>query len=345
MLFTYFADIDHNYWGRPEEETNSRPALVYDSTMKAADLYGGVAGALASTAVAFAGPDSWWSKQIIATAQDLYKLGVETGGKYSAYYKSQTASIYPSTDYLDSLAWAAGWLYRWDNTSVHYLDEALQHWKKGEPDVYPGWDSVWALHAIHMVTLANQGHTIPGIDVYHSYVYDKFLKAWLAADGFQDIVQTPLGMHYPKWNEWANLAFSTEAGALALINAKYEKDKAAKKEQISFARKQVDYALGQGSLRSYVVGYGTDPPTRPHHAASSCPDLPEHCGQECLRADRPNPQVLFGALVAGPAGVRKSKSNPDDTYNDKRTDYVTNEVANDYNAGFTTALAGLYSLI
>lgn len=328
LIFQYITDIDHNYWGRPEQQTGSRPTLVYDSSMKAADLYGAVAGALASTAVAFVGPDSWWSKQIIATAEDLYKLGVETGGKYSNYYKSQTASIYPSTDHLDSLAWAAGWLYRYTNKSS-YLEDAHQHWKKGEQDVYPGWDSLWATHAVHMVTLAAKGISVPGIDAYRIWVNDKFLKAWLNADGFQDIVQTPLGLHYPKWNEWANLAFSTEAASLALLNAKYESDKAAKKEQIAFARKQIDYALGLGSLRSYVVGFGNNPPTRPHHAASSCPDMPEECGQESLRADRPNPQVLYGALVAGPAGIRKSKSNPDDTYNDKRTDYVTNEVAND----------------
>jgi hypothetical protein len=337
-------DIDHNYWGRPEEQTGKRPALVYDSTMKAADLYGAVSGALAATAVVFKGPDSWWSKQILSTAVDLYNLGVETGGKYSSYYKSQTASIYPSTDYFDSLAWAAGWLYRCTN-DAKYLEDALQHWKKGDPDVYSGWDSLWAGHAIHMVTLAAQGSTVPGIDVYRSWVDDKFLKAWLNADGFQDIISSPLGLHYPKWNEWANLAFSTQAAGLALINAKYEDDKVAKKDQIAFARKQLDYALGFGSLRSYVVGFGNNPPTRPHHAASSCPDLPAECGQEALRADRPNPQILYGALVAGPAGVRKNKSNPDDTYNDKRTDYVTNEVANDYNAGFTTALAGLFSLI
>jgi hypothetical protein len=48
--------------------------------------------------------------------------------------------------------------------------------------------------------------------------------------------------------------------------------------------------------------------------------------------------VLFGALVAGPAGPG------DDTYRDARDDYVSNEVAIDYNAGWTGALAGLLHL-
>ena len=31
-----------------------------------------------------------------------------------------------------------------------------------------------------------------------------------------------------------------------------------------YAKKQIDYALGDGG-RSYVVGFGTNPPVRPHH--------------------------------------------------------------------------------
>ena len=45
--------------------------------------------------------------------------------------------------------------------------------------------------------------------------------------------------------------------------------------------------------------------------------------------------MLYGALVGGP-------SAPNDAYTDNRGDYVMNEVATDYNAGFTSALARLY---
>lgn len=46
----------------------------------------------------------------------------------------------------------------------------------------------------------------------------------------------------------------------------------------------------------------------------------------------PNPQILYGALVGGPG--------QDGSYNDDRTDYVKNEVACDYNAGYQSAVAG-----
>lgn len=46
----------------------------------------------------------------------------------------------------------------------------------------------------------------------------------------------------------------------------------------------------------------------------------------------PNPNQLIGGLVGGP--------NSNDVYNDHRDDYVTNDVATDYNAGFQSAVAG-----
>jgi endoglucanase len=46
--------------------------------------------------------------------------------------------------------------------------------------------------------------------------------------------------------------------------------------------------------------------------------------------------VLYGALVGGPTG-------PNDAYTDDRTNYTVNEVALDYNAGFTSALARLHA--
>lgn len=51
----------------------------------------------------------------------------------------------------------------------------------------------------------------------------------------------------------------------------------------------------------------------------------------------PNPQVLLGALVGGPSSS--------DGYTDVRSDFKSNEVAVDYQAGFAGALAGLVQLL
>lgn len=62
-------------------------------------------------------------------------------------------------------------------------------------------------------------------------------------------------------------------------------------------------------------------------------DLSARCGQEAADSPASNPWVLVGALVGGP-----DKTN---TYADVRGDYVKNEVAVDYQAGFTALLSAL----
>lgn len=99
---------------------------------------------------------------------------------------------------------------------------------------------------------------------------------------------------------------------------------------------QIHYALGDTG-RSFVVGFGQNPPQRPHHSSSSCPvDKSVACTWGDFSAAGPNPSVLYGALVGGPG--------QDDSYADDRSDYVKNEVACDYNAGFQSSLAGLKGL-
>ncbi|KAK3581334.1 hypothetical protein CHS0354_016177 [Potamilus streckersoni] len=100
-----------------------------------------------------------------------------------------------------------------------------------------------------------------------------------------------------------------------------------------WAMSQFHYALGNNPQnRSYVVGFGNNPPQRPHHRSSSCPMIPAPCGWDEQTNTGPNPHVLYGALVGGP--------DQSDVYVDDRKDYVKNEVACDYNAAFQSGIAG-----
>lgn len=87
-----------------------------------------------------------------------------------------------------------------------------------------------------------------------------------------------------------------------------------------------------------MVGFGINPPLRVQHAGASCPDRPARCDWANFASPNPNPQIIYGAVVGGPEGPG------DDTYHDVRKDYVTNEVADDYNSGFTGALAAMLEL-
>jgi hypothetical protein len=86
--------------------------------------------------------------------------------------------------------------------------------------------------------------------------------------------------------------------------------------------------LGNNPLqRSYVSGYGNNYPVNPHHRGAH--------GSTTNDINNPvtNLHVLYGALVGGP--------DQSDGYADDRLDYVKNEVATDYNAGFTSVVASL----
>jgi len=69
---------------------------------------------------------------------------------------------------------------------------------------------------------------------------------------------------------------------------------------------------------------------------SSCPDAPAVCDWDTFDSPEPNFHVLTGALVGGP--------DQNDNYVDDRSDYVHNEVADDYNAGFQRDVAAFVIL-
>ena len=85
---------------------------------------------------------------------------------------------------------------------------------------------------------------------------------------------------------------------------------------LEFAENQLNYILGDTG-RSYVCGWGNNPPQQPHHRASSCPDQPKECGWNDFNNQGPNPQVLSGALVGGP--------DYNDNYVDDRQNFQVNQ--------------------
>ncbi|XP_046564708.1 endoglucanase A-like [Haliotis rubra] len=135
--------------------------------------------------------------------------------------------------------------------------------------------------------------------------------------------------------KWGTLRYTANAALIAMVAADVGIEETKYRE---WALSQIDYMLGANEAgRSYVVGYGNNPPQRPHHRASSCSsDLNQPCNWNDYNNPGPNPNVLTGALVGGP--------DNGGNYTDARSDYIRNEVACDYNAGFQSVLAGLVDL-
>lgn len=83
------------------------------------------------------------------------------------------------------------------------------------------------------------------------------------------------------------------------------------------------------SGRSYVVGFGPNPPTQPHHRDSTL-SLADSGSWYKFMSRLINANQLTGALVGGP--------NMLDEWQDDRNDHNMNEVALDFNAALLLAV-------
>ncbi|EFN55441.1 hypothetical protein CHLNCDRAFT_133737 [Chlorella variabilis] len=342
-------DIDHTFWGRPQDQPvggTLRPVYSWNRTMAASDLLGTVAASLASASVLLRPVNATDADSYRDHAEQLYAWGASLQGMYS---KSQPGYpwVYSCSRYHDKLMLAAGWLYR-ATGNASYLQAAHRHWRDaggiygtaGSVNPYVSWDSLYAPAAALLLNVGSSigASAVPGRAEYASFFSD-FSQIWVQATGSWGIVKTPKGLRLANWSKWGNLRYAANVAFTVLLRANQLPAGAPERASLlAFARSQVDYAMGSAG-RSYVVGWGVNPPLRPHHAAASCPSPPASCSWAEFGSPAANPQVLRGALVGGPAGPG------DDTYYDERDDYVTNEVAIDYNAGLTPALAGLLAML
>ncbi|XP_067015190.1 endoglucanase E-4 [Anabrus simplex] len=307
--------LDHKFWGRPEDLNMSRPAYKIDAQHPGSDLAGETAASLAAVSIVFRHENPEYSALCLKHARELYRFANQYRGLYHETIKG-AAEFYESTDYGDELTWAAAWLYKATNES-QYLDEAQHHYSKFRLKERPNeffYNKKVAGVQVLLAQLTKQREYLDAAQAFCDFTVDYQKK-------------TPKGLVYiDKYGTLchaANVAFVCLQAAEAGINVQ---------KYLDFARRQINYMLGD-SGRSFVVGMGNNPPKQPYHAASSCPDRPEPCGWDDFRHRGPNPQVLYGALVSGP--------DENDFYEDKREEYVYNEVTLDFNAGFQSAVAGL----
>jgi len=319
VLYVQVGDTqeDHNYWGRPEEWTgsNPRPTLKATTTSPSSECAAEHAAAMAAASMVFKeNGETAYGATLLTHAEQLYSFATTYRGNNSDSFPGLTYSSF--SGYGDEFLWAAAWLYRATGRE-QFREDCNTFWTEFDLSGRPreiSWDN----------KLASAQVLLAKVDGSTKYV--------TAAQSFCDWVvneapKTPLGLVYlDQWGSArhaANVAFVCLQAAGAGINAE---------QYIAFAKSQIDYVLGD-SGRSLVCGYGHNPPQQPHHRAASCPDRPATCGYTDANFLGPNPQILYGALVGGP--------DIDDAYEDLRSDYVRNEVALDYNAGFQSALAEL----
>jgi endoglucanase len=318
------GDLDHTFWGAPEVMPTPRPSYKIDAQHPGSDLAGQAAAALAAIAMAFQPTDPAYATMLLTHAEQLYSFADTYRGKYSDSI-TDAASYYNSySGYHDELVWGAIWLYRATGKTA-YLTKAESLYAQYFAGQTMTWTQTWDDSRYGAAVLLAQA---TGKDVYKRDV-ERWLDYWSVGTngGATRIAYTPGGLAF--LNGWGSLRYSATTAFLALVYGDTVRDYGRRYHD--FALGQINYILGDNPRSfSYMVGFGTSYPRNPHHRGAS------GVWDGDVANPTPNRHILYGALVGGP------ESADDFNYHDDRANYISNEVALDYNAGLTGALARLY---
>ncbi|CAF0791123.1 unnamed protein product [Adineta ricciae] len=307
---------DHIHWSRPEDWTKPRPAYKLTPEKPGSELIAETAAALAAASILFRSVDPDYHSLLLTHARQLYDFANRFRGNYSHSIPDITDFYNSWSGYGDELGWSAAWLLR-ATDDQRYQEDIEQHYDEFHLAKQPrefSWDDKTAGLQILMAKITNKQTYRTQAEHFCHYVVHQ-------------APTTPKGLVFLA--PWGSLRHASNAAFLCLMAAEININEA---QYLKFVTEQINYILGD-SGRSFVIGFGENYPKRPHHVSSSCPDRPTICDWNAYSSPHPNPQLLIGALVGGP--------DENDNYEDRRDDFIKNEVTTDYNAGFQSVLAGL----
>lgn len=323
--------VDHAWWGSAEVMRMPRPSYKIDAANPGSDLAGETAAALASISMVFADSDPAYAQTLLTHAEQLYSFADTYRGKYSDSITDATAFYNSWSGYQDELVWGAIWLHK-ATGQASYLDKAIAEYAhlNTEPQStiksYK-WGQAWDDKGYGSYVLMAQ---LTGETQYEEDV-ERWLDYWTTGYNGERITYTPGGLAF--LDVWGAARYSSNTSFLALIYSDYLKANNKKATKAAtyydFAVSQMDYLLGNNPMNmSYLIGYGDVHPIAPHHRTA------HGTWADSFAIPVDNRHTLIGALVGGPG--------EDDSFENDRNDYYKNEVATDYNAGFTGVMARLW---
>lgn len=297
---------DHNYWVSPESISNSRPSFAIDRDHPGSDAAAGAASALASASILFQGVDDAYSQELQNNAIALYDFAETYPGKYSDSVQAVNPFYTSWSGYNDELVLGAIWLYR-STGNAEYLTKAENYFRDliGHIGTYTYSPDDHSYAALALLAKESS-------DPMFKEEFKNWASYWLNATG--GVTHTLDG--FAIRSQWASAPLALNSSWLLEWYNDFVEETP---EYSTFAQQQIDYVLGDNSRNySYVIGVGDQYPVRPHHRGSAG-------SQNLDDSDTPNDHLLTGALVGGP-------SYDDNSHNDRRDDWVTNEVGISYNA-------------
>ncbi len=325
------GDDDHRWWGPAETMAMPRPSYKIDASCPGSDLAGEAAAQLAASYLVFKDSDPAYAATLLSHAKQLYTFADTYRGAYSNCI-TDAQNFYRSwSGYQDELVWGAIWLYRATGDNA-YLAKAEAEYPKlsTEPQSQTRsyrWTIAWDDKSYGAYAL------LARLTGKQQYITDanRWLDYWTTGVNGQRVPYSPGGQAV--LDTWGSLRYAANTAFVALVYSDWLKaqDPARARTYHDFGVRQINYALGENPRKSsFVVGFGANPPRNPHHRTA------HGSWADSIADPVTSRHILYGALVGGPTSAN-------DAYTDDRSSYTMNEVALDYNAGFTGALARLYA--
>ncbi|CAH2033660.1 unnamed protein product [Thlaspi arvense] len=335
---------DHKCWERSEDMDTPRTVYSVSASNPGSDVAAETAAALAASSMVFRKVDPKYSRLLLATAKKVMQFAIQYRGAYSDSLSSSVCPFYCSySGYKDELVWGAAWLHR-ATTNPYYTNFIRSLGSGDQTDIF-SWDNKYAGAYVLLSrrALLNKDNNF---ELYKQSA-ENFICKILPNSPSSSTTYTQGGLMYKL--PQSNLQYVTSITFLLTTYAKYMKaTKHAFKcgnsiivpnVLISLSKRQVDYILGVNPMKmSYMVGFGSSFPRRIHHRGSSLPSravrsnsLGCNGGFQYFSTQKPNPNILTGAIVGGP--------NRNDEYPDQRDDYSGSEPATYINAAFVGPLA------
>ena len=322
------GQADHALWSAPEQQTIARPALAVTADKPGTDVAAASAAALASASVLFRETgDPGYADTLLEASESLFKFADRYRGRDSDSIPTVQGFYNSWSGYNDELAYGAAWLAR--AVDAHggngdaYRSRAVDLYRQEIGGLNSGWTHNWDDASYATAVLLAQDAPAAGTltDVR------QWLDSWV--DGSNGVRLTEGNLRHI--SPWGSLRYAANTAMFAAEVADTLIDPDGRYSAL--ATETIDYILGDNPRESsYMVGFGVNYPQQPHHRAAS------GVGWDNFNNDQPNTHILKGALVGGPTEA------DDWSYTDSRSDYISNEVAIDYNAGLTGALAYLNQL-
>ncbi|GAM23143.1 hypothetical protein SAMD00019534_063180 [Acytostelium subglobosum LB1] len=295
---------DHSWWGPPELNTMKRQVYYLNTSSPGTEVAMEASAALSAASIIWKSRDPTYSSLLLSHAKSLHTFGDTYRGIYTKSIPDAQSFYDSYSGFNDEIVWGTIWLYKASGDPALLTKAKSDYVTFGIGAMGKGNSHDWDLKAPGVSLLMSQ---VIGGTPYTADT-EGFLNYWLPGGG---VPYTPGGLAWIR--QWGPCRYSATAAFLASVygGVKYT----------TFTQAQIKYMLGDNpNQQSFVVGIGSKHPINPHHSAA------HHSLTDSMNDPINNVYLIKGALVGGPS--------LNDSYLDDRADYIRNEVALDYNAGF-----------